>query len=203
MTSKPITGFTKKSKSDSVLNIAAHFNRQRLFIISALFITVLQFCKAEYGLCENWLPVTIRLLPDSSFAFIMTDKNEAKVRYCPHHDLNGNLDASQLIYVLGSLNQINWPDAQTEAEAKKHLLKHYNFLKKELDRQALPQPLNINTAGLTDLVRLPHIGPVIAVRIVKYRQTNLFKQIEDIQKVAGIGTGTFNAIRHYISLHGE
>jgi len=200
---KPITDYITKSESDCVLNIGPHLNRQRLVIISAFFITALQFCQAEHGLCENWSPDTISLLPDSSFAFIITDKNGAKVRYCPHHDLNGNSDAPQLIFVLGCLNQINWPDALTEAMAKKHLLKHYSFLKKELDRQPLREPLNINTAGLSDLVRLPHIGPVMAVRIVKYRQTNLFRQIEDIKKVAGIGEGTFNSIRHYITLHGE
>ena len=204
MIPKPITGYMIKLKSGSVLNIGSLLNRRHLVIILSLFITTLQFCQAERGLCENWSVDTIRLLPDSGFALVVTGKNGAnKVRYCPHHDLNGHLDASQLIYVLGTFNQINWPDAQTKAKAQKHLNKHYTILKNELNHQALHDPLNINTAGLTDLVMLPHIGPVLAVRIVEYRQTNPFRQIEDIKKVAGVGAGTFNAIRHYITLHGK
>jgi len=203
MTPKPITGYVLKLQSDRVLNIGAYLNRRRFIIILSFFITTLQLYYTTCGLCENWSAATIRLLPDSSFAIIVTDKNEAKVRYCPHHDLNGHLDASQLIYVLGTFNQINWPDAQSETKAQKHLLKHYTILKTELNRQELHDPLNINTVGLTDLVRLPHIGPALAVRIVEYRRENPFRQIEDIKKVSGIGAGTFNAIRHYITLHGK
>ena len=52
---------------------------------------------------------------------------------------------------------------------------------------------------LTDLVRLPDIGPVIAVKIIEYRKAHvMFKDIDEIKKVEGIGQGVFNAIRHYI-----
>ena len=62
--------------------------------------------------------------------------------------------------------------------------------------------VDINRAGLTELVILPNIGPVIAVKIVEYRNMHgLFESIEDIKKVEGIGSGTFNAVRHYISTH--
>jgi len=204
MTPKPITGYMTKSQFGRILSIGSHYNRKRLVIMLSFFITtLLLFCQAEWGLCENWSADTIRLLPDSSFALIVTDKKEDKIRYCPHHDLNGHLDASQLIYVLGTFHRINWPDAQSETKAQKHLLKHYTALITELNRQELRDPLNINTMGLTDLVRLPHIGPALAVRIVEYRKENPFRKIEDIKKVTGIGAGTFNAIRHYITLHGK
>jgi len=203
MIPKPITGYTTKSKSDCIVHIRSSLNCWHQVILLAIFITVLQFCQAEGGLCENWSADTIRLLPDSSFAFIGNDKDGARVRYCPHHDLNGHLTSSQLIYVLGTLKRINWPDNQTEAEAEKHLLKHYRILKTALNRRELRDPLNINTSGLVDLVRLPHIGPALAVRIAEYRQVNPFRQIEDLKKVSGVGIGTFNAIRHYITLSGE
>ena len=109
MTPKPVMGYITKSQSDCVLNIGSYLNRRRLVIILSLFILRLQLCHTKCGLCENWSADTIRLLPDSGFALIVTDKSGAKVRYCPHHDLNGHLDASQLIYVLGTFNQINWP----------------------------------------------------------------------------------------------
>ncbi len=203
MIPKPITGYMTKPQSDCVLHIEAYLKRRFLACILFLCITTLQFCLAERGLSENRPADTIRLLPDKCFALIVTGKNGAKVRYCPHHDLNGYLDASQLIYALGTFNRINWPDAATEAIAKKHLFKHYHILKTELNRQQLRDPLNINTAGLPDLVRLPHIGPALAVRIVEYRKSTPFRKIEDIKKVAGIGTGTFNAIHYYITLYGK
>lgn len=56
-------------------------------------------------------------------------------------------------------------------------------------------------ATLTELVMLPQIGPVFAIKIVEYRNRhNLYMTINDIEKVDGIGRGTFNAIRHYISI---
>jgi len=49
-------------------------------------------------------------------------------------------------------------------------------------------PLNVNLATAQALESLPGIGPVIAGRIVAYRETNgPFKAIEDLLKVSGIG----------------
>ena len=66
--------------------------------------------------------------------------------------------------------------------------------------QAAPPPLppasdasnliNINTASPEALQTLTHIGPKRAQDIVKYRQTHgLFRRIEDLQNVPGIGPG--------------
>ncbi|MBW2663998.1 MAG: helix-hairpin-helix domain-containing protein, partial [Deltaproteobacteria bacterium] len=52
------------------------------------------------------------------------------------------------------------------------------------------------------LVALPQIGPVMAVKIVECRNMHgLFEKIEDIRKVQGVGSGTFNAIKHYIAVN--
>ncbi len=56
--------------------------------------------------------------------------------------------------------------------------------------------VNINTAGIGELVTLPRIGNKIAERIIKFRKKNgKFKRIEDIMKVKGIGEKTFNRIK--------
>ena len=63
------------------------------------------------------------------------------------------------------------------------------------------QPLNINTASVQDLEKLPDIGPVKAQAIVDYRaQNGPFKSPEDIQKVRGIKAGIFSKIRDYIKV---
>ncbi|MBE9529831.1 MAG: helix-hairpin-helix domain-containing protein [Proteobacteria bacterium] len=69
-------------------------------------------------------------------------------------------------------------------------------------KKGLQDPVNINRAKLIELVALPRIGPVLAVKIVEYKETyGLFEKVEDIRKVQGIGSGTFNAVRHYITVN--
>jgi competence protein ComEA len=61
--------------------------------------------------------------------------------------------------------------------------------------------ININTAGAAELDQLPHIGPVLAQRIITYRQAQgPFKSIEEIKNVAGIGEAIFNAIKEFITI---
>ena len=60
--------------------------------------------------------------------------------------------------------------------------------------------VNINQAGLNELVSLPGIGPVTAEKIINYREENLFTRIEDIQKVPGIGPSTFEQIKEYLTV---
>ena len=61
--------------------------------------------------------------------------------------------------------------------------------------------ININTASAQQLQTLKGIGPVLAERIVQYRETKgPFKTIEDITKVRGIGAGVYNNIAGYISV---
>lgn len=61
--------------------------------------------------------------------------------------------------------------------------------------------ININTADAKKLTKLEKIGPVLAKRIIKYREENgPFKKIEDIMKVKGIGKKTFKIIKNKITV---
>ncbi len=68
----------------------------------------------------------------------------------------------------------------------------------------LPTPLpriNINTASVQELDRLPKIGPTTAQQIVDYRSRNgPFQKIEDIKNVKGIGPATFEQIKDWITV---
>jgi competence protein ComEA len=60
--------------------------------------------------------------------------------------------------------------------------------------------ININTADISELIKLHGIGTVKARAIIEYRQQNgPFKSIEEIKNVKGIGEVTFNRIKDYIT----
>jgi competence protein ComEA len=62
-------------------------------------------------------------------------------------------------------------------------------------------PININTASVEQLDLLPGIGPVLAQRIVDYRQAHgSFQRTGDILEVEGIGPTSYERIRQLISV---
>ncbi len=56
--------------------------------------------------------------------------------------------------------------------------------------------IDLNHSGYYDLESLPGIGPVLAERIMSYRDSiGGFKSVEDLKEVKGIGTSKFNLLR--------
>ena len=61
--------------------------------------------------------------------------------------------------------------------------------------------VNINTASPEELMRLKGVGPVMAGRIIEYRNNKgLFSSKEDLKEVPGMGDKKFDAIRDYIEV---
>ena len=57
-------------------------------------------------------------------------------------------------------------------------------------------PININTAGASELEALPGIGPALAARIVEYRDGHgPFASVDDLTDVPGIGPAKLEALR--------
>ena len=82
---------------------------------------------------------------------------------------------------------------QKEQENLKKELEDYVGVDKKLE------VININKAGIGELIQLPHIGPAIAQKIVEYRIENgKFKEPEDLIKVSGVGDTGFKDTKKYI-----
>jgi len=62
--------------------------------------------------------------------------------------------------------------------------------------------LNLNAVTSHQLETLPGIGPALAERILAYRKNHdLFRNIEDIMNVSGIGEKRFESIKEYITVY--
>jgi competence protein ComEA len=62
-------------------------------------------------------------------------------------------------------------------------------------------PVNINTAGQSELERLPGIGPSLAKKILDFRQKNgPFKSPNDLMAVTGIGEKKFEQLKNMITV---
>jgi competence protein ComEA len=61
--------------------------------------------------------------------------------------------------------------------------------------------LNLNTATLKELDRLPGIGPVLAQRILDYRQAHgSFRSVEELKQVRGIGDALYDEIKDKVTV---
>ena len=67
-----------------------------------------------------------------------------------------------------------------------------------------PSPLDLNTATAGELETLPGIGPVMAERIIAYREANgPFSSVDELDNVAGIGPKTLESLRPLVGTSGQ
>lgn len=60
--------------------------------------------------------------------------------------------------------------------------------------------MNLNTATVAELQRLPGVGPARAEAIVAYRERRPFRRIEELMRIRGIGRKTFRRLRPMLTL---
>jgi competence protein ComEA len=75
------------------------------------------------------------------------------------------------------------------------------------DQRATPKapaaasPLNLNTATVAELEKLPGVGAAMAARIIEYREKNgPFKKIEELMNVKGIGEKAFLKLKPLVTV---
>jgi competence protein ComEA len=77
----------------------------------------------------------------------------------------------------------------------------YSAKPKSKGSAAAAGPVNINTASLAELDRLPGVGPSTAQKILDYRQAHGgFTSVEELLKVKGIGPKKLASMRKFVRL---
>ena len=71
----------------------------------------------------------------------------------------------------------------------------------QLQGQTSMPAVNINKATAEELDAIRGVGPVLADRIVKFREQNgAFKSVEDLSKVRGISGSKFQKIKNQVAV---
>lgn len=85
------------------------------------------------------------------------------------------------------------------AESQKNKIRKSS--KKKKKNKTLKVKININSATEKDFQNLPGVGPSLAKKILSYRTNKgLFKTINDLVKVPGIGKKKLNKLKGYLCL---
>ena len=101
----------------------------------------------------------------------------------------------------------------TKAQVEKQLEEAFEELDtetSELSGEQLTQfledlaanPVNINTAGIDDLLQIPGLNLKLARALIDYRKQKPFEKKEELLKVSGIGKATYSRIQPYITVAG-
>lgn len=76
-----------------------------------------------------------------------------------------------------------------------------NSLKPLSKKPVADGSLDVNRASREELEAVPGIGPVLAGRIIEYREKNGgFNRIDDLLKIKGIGPKTLEKLRRYLAV---
>lgn len=63
-------------------------------------------------------------------------------------------------------------------------------------------PININSAGVTELLQVPGFNLLIARAIIDYRKKKPFEKVRELLEVKGIGATTFQRMSPYVTVGG-
>ncbi|HEY6627277.1 MAG TPA: helix-hairpin-helix domain-containing protein [Ignavibacteriaceae bacterium] len=93
------------------------------------------------------------------------------------------------------------PRLDSKLEIKRQVLElsdTFAYVKKDLS-SLTEKSINLNTAGINELVKLPGIGEKTAEKIIQLRsERGKFKRLEELLDVRGIGEVKFNKIKKFL-----
>jgi len=155
--------------------------------------------KANYKTSEFWFTLVSFVISGLFLSGVITD-NDTKdelIEVIAHAVESVFLISGQIVILYRYINSRN----QQKIEYEKRKSKEDEELEKELEDYIGidKEIININTASVGELIKLPNIGPATAKKIVRYRKENGdFKDTKQIIKINGVGKSTYFKIKENI-----
>ena len=176
--------------------------KQNIIILSIfVLVMVIFFCIRYYNNnkedeevdLEEKEEVTLEEKKDFYTVYVTGEVYRADTYFIPYNWTVGML--FDLVGIKASADISNFNLAEKVVDGKV-----YHVPKKYENKEIEGQLIDINHASKEELMKLPGIGEVIALRIISYRQKTPFLSIEEIKNVSGIGDAVYEKIKNYITV---
>ena len=110
-----------------------------------------------------------------------------------------------LLIIILALAVLSWviPDVTNATLPNILLAPAFGFYDaKDVCSESPIEKVNINDADKDSLMQISGFGDAVSTQLITYRNDNgVFRRLEDIKKVNGIGNATFEKVKNYIYLH--
>ena len=155
--------------------------------------------KPNYKTSEFWFTLVSFIISGLFLAGVITDNDQKDelIEVIAHALESVFLISGQIVILYRYINSRN----RQKIEYEKRKSKEDEELEKELEDYIGidKEIININTASVGELIKLPNIGPATAKKIVRYRKENGdFKDTKQIIKINGVGKSTYLKIKENI-----
>ena len=128
-----------------------------------------------------------------------------EISIAPAHELQGEIYVGGAVTSPGFYPLLAGDSIDAIIQAAGGTISNADFSQLELyvpnvEEEEQPQKINLNRAEMWLLEALPGIGETLAQRIIDYRQQKPFRNINELIKVEGIGTTTYEKIKDLITV---
>jgi competence ComEA-like helix-hairpin-helix protein len=157
--------------------------------------------KPNYKTSEFWFTLVSFIISGMFLLGIITDNDykDELIDTITHAVESCILLSGQAIILFRYINSRKEQRIENEKTKRKQI----DHLEQELEEYVdiENQIININTANVGQLIKLPHIGPATAKKIIDYRNKNgKFLHTKELIRINGVGQSTYKDIEQYITL---
>jgi competence protein ComEA len=141
--------------------------------------------------------IIITFILGFSYKTFILNKQKTPDKILDYSNLNVLLDN----YGEKNLNADSLKSNDKKVDYKQEVLDFNTHNFNNIQKKVIPaeKSINLNTAGFSELTKLPGIGKKTADEIIKYRKSiKQFNNINELLNVKGIGSSKFEKIKKYI-----